>query len=170
MALEPKKMKVGEMREALEARGLDTSGLKNDLIHRLEMALDEEEFGVSEAPATGETGVAVVAAQPFVVAEETATGETPPAAPAVEAPEAAKPPEVPAAVPVDMSDLAKKKAERAARFGIPVTQPAAVAEKPKGGQEKKNEGKKSEGKQRGGKMSEEVSFKKLRGCAVSRLA
>jgi hypothetical protein len=69
---------------------------------------------------------------------------------------------MPAAVPVDLSDLAKKKAERAARFGIPVTQPAAVVEKPKGGQEKKNGGNKSESKQLGGKMSEEVSAAKVR--------
>jgi SAP domain-containing ribonucleoprotein len=161
MALEPKKMKVGEMREALEARGLDTSGLKNDLIHRLEMALDEEEFGVSDAPSTeAVVAVAVAAAEPVVepVVEETATDETPRAAPASEAPA------MPAAVPVDLSDLAKKKAERAARFGIPVTQPVAVAEKPKGGhgQEKKNGGKKSESKQLGGKMSEEVSAAKVR--------
>ena len=37
MSLEPKKMKVGELREALEARGLGTSGLKTELIHRLEV-------------------------------------------------------------------------------------------------------------------------------------
>ncbi|KAI9913842.1 hypothetical protein PsorP6_005793 [Peronosclerospora sorghi] len=44
----PKKMKVSELRAALESRGLSSNGLKTELIQRLELALDEEEFG-SEA-------------------------------------------------------------------------------------------------------------------------
>lgn len=44
----PKKMKVSELRAALESRGLSSNGLKSELIQRLELALDEEEFG-SEA-------------------------------------------------------------------------------------------------------------------------
>lgn len=46
--MNPKKMKVSELRAALESRGLSSNGLKSELIQRLEMALDEEEFG-SEA-------------------------------------------------------------------------------------------------------------------------
>lgn len=46
--MNPKKMKVSELRAALELRGLSSNGLKTELIQRLELALDEEEFG-SEA-------------------------------------------------------------------------------------------------------------------------
>ncbi|DAZ98635.1 TPA: hypothetical protein N0F65_000830 [Lagenidium giganteum] len=41
-------MHVSELRAELEARGLSSNGLKSELIQRLELALDEEEFG-SEA-------------------------------------------------------------------------------------------------------------------------
>ncbi|CAI5745127.1 unnamed protein product [Peronospora destructor] len=47
-SVNPKKMKVSELRTALELRGLSSNGLKTELIQRLELALDEEEFG-SEA-------------------------------------------------------------------------------------------------------------------------
>lgn len=47
-SVNPKKMKVSELRAALESRGLSSNGLKTELIQRLELALDEEEFG-SEA-------------------------------------------------------------------------------------------------------------------------
>ncbi|KAL4132935.1 hypothetical protein PRIC2_003264 [Phytophthora ramorum] len=44
-SVNPKKMKVSELRTALESRGLSSNGLKTELIQRLELALDEEEFG-----------------------------------------------------------------------------------------------------------------------------
>eukprot|EP00614_Pseudopedinella_elastica_P009159 CAMPEP_0172590028 /NCGR_PEP_ID=MMETSP1068-20121228/8514_1 /TAXON_ID=35684 /ORGANISM="Pseudopedinella elastica, Strain CCMP716" /LENGTH=210 /DNA_ID=CAMNT_0013385715 /DNA_START=107 /DNA_END=739 /DNA_ORIENTATION=+ len=131
MSLEPKKMKVGELREALEARGLGTSGLKTELIHRLEMALDEEEFGVSAAP---ETAAPTQAAEP--AAAEPAAAEPAAAEPAAaEAPAGAEKSSpaaeekskegdsagVPAAA-ADMSDIEKKKLERAKRFGIPIVE------------------------------------------------
>lgn len=50
---EPAKMTVAELRKELQARGLDTSGKKAELVPRLEEALkgtDEGDGGPSEAP------------------------------------------------------------------------------------------------------------------------
>jgi SAP domain-containing ribonucleoprotein len=43
---------VAELRTELERRGLPVSGNKPDLINRLQARLDEEEFGLIDAPAT----------------------------------------------------------------------------------------------------------------------
>lgn len=37
MSIDPKKLKVSELKEELANRGLDTTGLKNDLIQRLQV-------------------------------------------------------------------------------------------------------------------------------------
>lgn len=46
---------VSDLQHALAKRGLSTEGLKSDLINRLQTRLDEEEFGIVEAPTAGTT-------------------------------------------------------------------------------------------------------------------
>jgi len=48
-----KKMKVSDLRIELSKRDLMTTGLKGDLINRLQARLDEEEFGFTVAPSSG---------------------------------------------------------------------------------------------------------------------
>ena len=61
------------MKEALSKRGLPTDGLKVDLANRLQARLDEEEFGIVDAPVAGGTPSKPEEAPPVVeekVAEE----------------------------------------------------------------------------------------------------
>jgi len=52
--IDPKKLKVEELKEKLKERNLKITGTKNELIQRLQTALDEEEFGLS-TPAEAKT-------------------------------------------------------------------------------------------------------------------
>lgn len=61
--LDVKKMKVADLRAELEKRSIDSSGLKVDLQQRLQLALDEEEFGVGPTAAATEPTTLVEIAQ-----------------------------------------------------------------------------------------------------------
>jgi hypothetical protein len=74
----------------LGKRGLPTEGLKAELINRLQARLDEEEFGMVDAPAAGATAATVAAAA-------AATGKSPPAAAAAPVPATKPKPTSPAA-------------------------------------------------------------------------
>jgi SAP domain-containing ribonucleoprotein len=80
---------VAELKEELGKRGLPTEGLKAELINRLQARLDEEEFGMVDAPAAGATAATVAAAA-------AATGKSPAAA-AAPVPAAKPKPTTPAA-------------------------------------------------------------------------
>lgn len=45
MSMDVKKLKVNELKEELQRRGLDTRGLKADLVERLKAALEAESQG-----------------------------------------------------------------------------------------------------------------------------
>ena len=144
-----KKLKVTELRDQLSSRGLDTKGVKDELIARLAAALETEEQQPAaaggqeqqqqahipaEAPSAAPTAPAVPAAAGAAGAEEkkeafapatAATTTAPPRAAAVDTTTTTVP-AVPAAVPAPAAEVAKpalaeddKKKIRAERFGLP---------------------------------------------------
>lgn len=128
-ATELKKLKVVELKDMLQERGLDTKGVKEDLVNRLAEAMAGEEeapvaeaTGASKAPATAGGAEATTEQEPMPAAptEAEPVGGTTDAAGPAAAVAAGGPPAAAAASGGVALSQAEKMRLRAERFGLPV--------------------------------------------------
>lgn len=120
MSAEPKKMKVAELREALEARGLDSKGKKADLVARLEEAMledDEADDADSSKADIGTSAPQPEKASSSSAAAAAAPAAAAPAATAVAGEDAGSFELQIAKLPEQAAEDVRKRKKRAERFG-----------------------------------------------------
>lgn len=174
-----KKMKVTELRDALAKRGLATDGLKADLVNRLQARLDEEEFGIVDAPAAG--GTPAKTSEGEVIVETKIDEPVAESAAAAVEPPVAKEEEVVAAAAASTAEVAKEEVkeenvpkvtaemsfkermdQRAKRFGI-TTKPTPPEKKQNNQQKKNKQGNNNNIGKKGGKGGNQKNQKQQAG-------